>query len=143
MEKLISTQVAKHNDRAVMIQNDEECIQALMKLGLTLLQATIYLALAKLGKAGVKKISKASNVARPDVYRVIPALGKIGLVEKIVATPTMYKAVPLKEGISILLQQKTDENIELQKKTKALLSNFQENNVGIAFERRPAVRSYF
>jgi sugar-specific transcriptional regulator TrmB len=118
-----------------MVQDDDSCIQALINLGLTLLQAKIYLTLAKLRKAGVKRISEASNVARPDVYRVIPTLEKLGLVEKIVTNPTMYKASPLKEGLSILLQQKTEEHGELQKKTKALLSNFQENNIGIALER--------
>ena len=118
-----------------MRQDDDLFVQALMNLGLTLLQAKIYLTLAKLGKAGVNRISKASNVARSDVYRVMPALEKLGLAEKIVATPTIYKAAPVREGLSILLQQKTKENSELQKETKALLSDFQENNVDMALER--------
>ena len=118
-----------------MSQDEDLYIQALMNLGLTLLQATIYLTLAQIGQSEVKRISKASNVARPDVYRVMPTLEKIDLVEKIVANPTVYKAVPLKEGLSILLQEKTEENVELQKETKALLSNFQENNVGISLDR--------
>ena len=118
-----------------MRQDDDLFVQALMNLGLTLLQAKIYLTLAKLGKAGVNRISKASNVARSDVYRVMPALEKLGLAEKIVATPTIYKAAPVREGLSILLQQKTKENSELQKETKPLLSDFQENNVDMALER--------
>jgi len=99
------------------------------------LQATIYLTCAKLEKAEVQRIAKASNVARSDIYRVMPSLEKVSLVEKIVATPIMYKAVPLKEGLSILLQQNAEDHAELQKKTKALLSNLQENNVGIEVER--------
>jgi sugar-specific transcriptional regulator TrmB len=111
-----------------MIQDNELYTQTLMKLGLTFLQAKTYLTLAKLGKAGVKRISKASDVSRPDVYRVMPALQEIGFVEKIVVNPAMYQAIPLKEGILILLQRKAEENAELQEKTKALLSNFQEDN---------------
>lgn len=115
-------------NRMVMIQDDEPYVQVLMKLGLTLLQATIYLTLTKLGKAGVKRISRVSNVARPDVYRVMPALEERGLVERIIAVPTIYKAIPLKEGLPMLLKQKIDEDTELQKETKTLLSIFPENN---------------
>ncbi len=106
---------------------DEEYIQTLMGLGLTLLQAKTYLALAKLGSADVKTISKVSKVARQDVYRVTPKLQKLGLAEKIISTPTMYKAIPLKMGLSILLQQKVEENAELQEKTELLINNFEEH----------------
>jgi len=87
-----------------MIQ--DEHIQALMGFGLTLLQAKIYLNLVKLEKADVKTLSKASNVARQDIYRIMLTLQKLGLTEKIIAKPTMYKATPIKEGLSILLQNK-------------------------------------
>jgi DNA polymerase III alpha subunit len=56
-----------------------------MDLGLTLLQAKIYLALSKTGKATIKTISKASNSARQDIYRIMPTLQKLGLAEKIIA----------------------------------------------------------
>jgi len=106
---------------------DEEYVKTLMGLGLTLLQAKTYLALTKFGIADVKTISKVSNVARQDVHRIMPELQKWGLVEKIIATPTRYKAIPLKSGLSTLLQQKVEENTELQEKTKVLISNFEEN----------------
>jgi sugar-specific transcriptional regulator TrmB len=114
-------------EKTSMIQNDEY-IQTLMGLGLTLLQAKTYLALAKLEKAELRTISKASNVARQDIYRVMPSLQKLGLAEKIIANPTMYKTVPLKNGLSMLLQQRRKEHAELQKKTKTLLNSFQMNN---------------
>ncbi len=113
-----------------MIQ-DDEYIRTLMGLGLTFLQAKTYLALIKLGKAEVKTISRASSVARQDVYRVMPALQKLGLAEKIIATPTMYQAIPLRISLLTLIQQKIEENAELQKKAKALIYDFEENNSGI------------
>lgn len=106
----------------------DECVQILTNLGLTLLQAKIYLALSKVGKATIKTTAKASNIARQDVYRIVPALQELGLAEKIVDAPTMYKATPLKEGISILLQNKTREYTELQQQTIELLNNFHESN---------------
>lgn len=107
-----------------MLQEDEQ-IQILSKLGLTYLQAKTYLALAKLGKADVKTISRASKVARQDIYRIMPALQNMGLVEKIVASPTVYKVTPIKESLCTLLQNKTKECIELQMKMKDLFNNFQ------------------
>lgn len=115
-----------------MIQ--EKHVQTLMGLGLTSLQAKTYLTLAKLGKAEVRTISKASNAARQDIYRIIPTLQKMGLAEKIIATPTIYKATPLEKGLSTLLQQKIEENDELQEKTNALINSFEENTAEIAFK---------
>ena len=112
-----------------MNQDDDRYIQALTKLGLTLLQTTIYITLVHTGKAGIMKISKISKIARPEVYRVLPSLEKKGLVEKIIGNPTMYTPVPLKHGFSMLLQQKTKESTELQEETKALLGGIHENSV--------------
>ncbi len=112
-----------------MIQ--DEHIQTLIGLRLTLLQAKIYLNLAKLEKADVKTLSKASNVARQDIYRIMPTLQKLGLTEKIIAKPTMYRATPIKEGLSILLQNRKTEIAELQKKTSSLIETFQAKNTKI------------
>jgi sugar-specific transcriptional regulator TrmB len=118
---------------------DEECVETLMGLGLTLLQAKTYLGLAKLGVANVKTISKVSNVARQDVYRITPKLQKWGLAEKIIANPTMYKAIPLKNGLLTLLQQKVEENADLQEKTHRLIEDFEENfNTEITIKENPA-----
>ena len=116
-----------------MIQNGEY-IQTLTELGLTFLQAKTYIALAKLKKAEVKTISKASNVVRQDIYRIMPTLEKLGLAEKIIATPNMYKATPLRKGLFILLQRRTEDNAELQKKTRTLISKIQENTARIALQ---------
>jgi sugar-specific transcriptional regulator TrmB len=113
-----------------MIQ--DEHTQTLMGFGLTFLQAKTYLALAKLGKADVKTIAKASNVVRQDIYRAMSKLQKQGLVIKVVANPTIYKATPIKEGISILLQKRKKESAELQEKTTSLINDFHTKNFQIA-----------
>jgi sugar-specific transcriptional regulator TrmB len=113
-------------ERAAMAE--DERVQILMDLGLTLLQAKIYLALSKTGKATIKTISKASNIARQDIYRIMPTLQKLGLAEKILAAPTMYKATPIKEGYYLLLKNKTMEHTDLQEKTISLIKNLHEGN---------------
>jgi Predicted transcriptional regulators len=106
-----------------MLPEDESCVEALEKLGLTFLQAKIYYALSSLGRAEVKKVSKVSSIAKPDIYRVIPGLEKIGLVEKVIATPTIYVAVPIKQGYNLLLQNKNKEMAKLEEQTKRLVDS--------------------
>jgi len=108
-----------------MIQEDEP-IQTLVSLGLTNLQAKVYLTLLKLGNTGadVRKISRASRIVRQDVYRILPTLQKIGLVDKIIATPTIYRPLPFEQGLSMLMKKKAEEFSEVQKKANYVLNNF-------------------
>ncbi len=111
-----------------MIRNQDLSVQTLVKLGLTSLQAKIYLTIVVLQKAEVSKIAALSKVARPDVYRVLPMLEKMGLVRKIIATPTMYEATPLKEACDLLLQHKKDEYSQVQQNMTDLINDFYEKN---------------
>ncbi len=122
-EKLISIFSRKLGKMKSLIQENDSYIQTLMNLGPTLLQAKTYMALVNLGKGDVKTISKASNVARSDVYRIMPALEKLGLAEKIIGRTTMYKPTPIRESLSILLQNRKQEYVELEKKTTSLLNS--------------------
>jgi sugar-specific transcriptional regulator TrmB len=106
----------------------DEYIQTLTELELTLLQAKAYITLAKLGKADANSISKASNLARTDVYRVMLVLERLGLAEKIIDKKTKYKATPIKEGISILLENKKKRYVEIEKKSRLLLNSIHNND---------------
>jgi sugar-specific transcriptional regulator TrmB len=65
----------------------------------------------------------------------MPSLQKLGLSEKILAKPNIYKATPIKEGVSILLQNRKEEYTELQKKTTSVVNNFHANNAKAALKR--------
>jgi sugar-specific transcriptional regulator TrmB len=99
-----------------------------MNLGLTELQAKTYLTLTRYEKAEVKKISETSKIARQDLYRIIPTLEKLGLVEKIIATPILYRAIPLSEGTSSLFEKKSDEYSNLKNSLELLIANPEENS---------------
>jgi sugar-specific transcriptional regulator TrmB len=107
---------------------DNEAIKILRRLGLTFTQARIYLALVTLGESSVRHISKTSGVAKAEVYRRISTLLRLGLLEKKLDLPIRFKAVPLQDGLNILLKQKTIEHKELLKNTAKLVSNFKEKN---------------
>ena len=57
----------------------EETVQTLVNLGLTVLQAKVYLSLAKSGVSTGRATAKAAKVASQDVYRVLIELQEKGI----------------------------------------------------------------
>jgi sugar-specific transcriptional regulator TrmB len=94
--------------------------QVLINLGLTTKQARVYLALAESEPSRIMEISRASTVARPDVYLAVEKLRLLGLVEKIIDNPPSYRAISLKEGLSLLLETKTNQYEKLKADTETL-----------------------
>jgi len=76
--------------------------------GLTRNQAKVYLAIAKLGMATVSQVSKMSKVRREDVYRILPKLEKMGLIEKILGKPTKVRALPMEDALHILIEREQE-----------------------------------
>lgn len=115
-----------------MLKNDK-VLDLLMRLDLTELQAKTYLTLTTVEKAEVGLVSKLSNISRQDIYRIMPTLEKLGLVEEIIATPKLYKAIPLNEGTARLFQKRTEEHTKLESSIK-LLNKYSEKNTGLAIK---------
>lgn len=110
-----------------MAVQDEDA-QTLAGLGLTVSQAKVYLALLKLEKATGKTLSQHSKVARQEAYRILAELQEKGLVEKIIASPTVFKTIPLEDCLHLLIERKKTEISEIQKKATKLLQQFKEKN---------------
>ena len=91
-----------------------------MKLGLTLVQAKVYIALANSDALTIQKISDVSGVARTDLYRIMKELQNEGIIEKILTHPIQFKAVPMNEVLNRLIQKRNKESLEIKKKTLAL-----------------------
>jgi sugar-specific transcriptional regulator TrmB len=104
--------------------------RTLRELGLTLLQARVYLALLKIGtNSNVKAISVFSKVARQDVYQKINELRELGLVEMIIANPALFRAIPLQETATILMERKNQRTHVLMEEVTELFSHFAKNKV--------------
>jgi len=101
-------------------QNKE--IQNLQFLGLTLNQARVYAALAKFENATAKNLSDETGLAACDVYRVIPELQTLSLLDIIVTRPKTYRAARPEEAIKTLLGQKQKEIEEMRAKAKELVA---------------------
>jgi sugar-specific transcriptional regulator TrmB len=105
------------------VLNSQEQLQFLTRLGFTTNLARIYLTLVKSTPCTAYQIAKTANLASEVVYRSMPKLQKMGLVEKIVKTPVEYKAVPIDVVIDSLLEQKDRENAELKNKSAELIAS--------------------
>lgn len=102
-------------------QENEEEIESLQLLGLTQNQAKVYLALIKSENSTAKTLSNLSGLATCDVYRVIPELQKLGLLEVLVASPKEFRATPPEHAMNILCKQMEKQFQETQVKARKLL----------------------
>ena len=112
-----------------MLSLDENA-KTLSDFGLTHNQAKVYIAVAQLGIASVSQVSKVSKVRREDVYRIMPKLEKMGLIEKILGKPTKIRATPVEEALPLLIKREKDiankKVSELVAKKDAFLKHFKE-----------------
>ncbi len=110
-----------------MFQNED--IETLTCLGLTELQARVYLALSDLGKATIKTISKTTEIARQDIYRITTELQELSLIERIIAAPNEYSAIPIQDAINILVQRKNTETTDMLLKVNKLLEKHKTHKI--------------
>ena len=108
-----------------MLQENE--IQTLVDMGLTELQARVYLALAISGRSSARTITNLSNVARQEIYRILSELLELGLVHKIISTPTKFESLSLSDCISLMLEKRIKKTDELLAKTRELLRKHKFN----------------
>lgn len=100
--------------------------QVLIKLGLTQVQARVYLALVKSGPSKILAISKTSNVARPEIYRNLSKLQALGLVERIIKRPLEYRAIPMDQGLSLLLAKRTSYYKKVRAEARLLIKTIKK-----------------
>jgi sugar-specific transcriptional regulator TrmB len=96
----------------------DTAIDTLVDLGLSLLQAKAYFALATSGIQTGRSLAKISKIAPQDIYRLLAELAEKGLVEKIISKPAQYRAIPLADGLKELLRRRQEETEKLTKEAE-------------------------
>jgi sugar-specific transcriptional regulator TrmB len=119
----------------------EEEITVLAHLGLTVTQAKVFMALVISNASGIKEISEVSKVHRTDIYRIIEDLEKEGLVEREIATPSKFRAIPIDECVEMLFQKRNREDREMRKKAAKLIRSHREKT-GVRGAERDESRSW-
>jgi sugar-specific transcriptional regulator TrmB len=89
---------------------DDENTDLLLGLGLSLNQAKVYLAILKLEKTTVGQVAKYSKVRREDVYRIMPSLEKMGLIERLMGKPTVIRATPISDALTFLVAEEKNKS---------------------------------
>ena len=107
---------------------DKEETLLLTQVGFTKTQAKIYLTLLKLKEPDAKTLSKDSNVPKPEVYRTLDELQKMGLAEKQITKPIRYTATPLQLGLQILMAKKIQEYKKTELEIKKFLRSHQSSH---------------
>ncbi len=107
----------------------EDCCEVLTKLGLTKLQARVYLILNRLGAAPIKAISENAKIDRAHAYQIIAKLQEMGLVQRIVSIPNLFDPLPLKEGLQILFGRKIAEFKEFEAKTRKQIKQINQQEL--------------
>lgn len=95
-------------------------VAVLASLGLTGRQARVYLALLKTGELKAKAVAEIALVNRQEVYRILDSLQHLGLIQQNIDAPTSFTAIPIAEGVRLLLQQKASELTLMSKKANWL-----------------------
>jgi sugar-specific transcriptional regulator TrmB len=104
----------------------DENMDLLLGLGLTLNQAKVYLSILRLEKTTVGQIAKFSKVYREDVYRILPVLEHMGLIERLMGKPTQIRATPISDALSFLVAEeksKFDDRLKGMRSKVQTLSN--------------------
>lgn len=105
-----------------MLLQDQD-IQLLTQIGFTENQAKLYLTLLSIGETDAKNLSRQANVPRQAAYRTLGELQEKGLVERRIAVPQEYKAIPLKDGLAIMINQKSKEYKRILQEAQEFLLN--------------------
>jgi sugar-specific transcriptional regulator TrmB len=106
----------------------KEDIEVLTTLGLSPLQAKVYLATANLDDATVQKISEITQLARQQIYTAAKELEEIGLIEEIVGRSLKLNNIPISDAVSILLQREYRKRVEAETKALDLTKRFLVNS---------------
>jgi sugar-specific transcriptional regulator TrmB len=100
-------------------------VEILTSLGLSTLQAKVYLATCRLEEADVQKISASIQVARQQIYSVVKELEEIGLIERILGKSLKLNNIPIPDAVYLLLQRKHRERVESEKKAMELTKRYE------------------
>lgn len=99
----------------------DELLNRLTEFGLNEREAKLYLCLLKNGASTVAKLTKSLGTYRVDVHRTLESVIDKGLVEALLDAPLMYVAVPIKEAVNSVLEERMDEYRRMQQMTRELV----------------------
>ncbi len=96
-------------------------IKALIGLGLSRLDAEVYVYLAKKAPRKVVTLAKALNLSRKKIYDSLKNLQTKGLVSK---DRSIFSALPFEEALSLLIEMEKEQAQAMQESKEELLASW-------------------
>jgi sugar-specific transcriptional regulator TrmB len=105
--------------------DQEKLLKTLVNVGLTQLDAEVYLLLAKKGPIKARDATKALKLSKQRFYPIIKNLQRKGVVTATLEHPAMFSAVAFKKVLDLFVKSKMAEAQHVQKHKEDLLLDWQ------------------
>jgi sugar-specific transcriptional regulator TrmB len=112
--------------------SQEQVIKTLVGLGLTHIDARVYIFLAKKGPIKAGDAAKALRIKRQQFYRSLKNLQSKAIVSATLERPARFSAVSFEKVIDLFIRAKLEEAKKIEHDKTALLSSWQAIQVGEA-----------
>ncbi|MFW9992474.1 MAG: TrmB family transcriptional regulator [Candidatus Odinarchaeota archaeon] len=106
-------------------RTDDEILDLLVKIGLTINQAKIYFELVKRHESPASKLCEVSQIKDSKIYGILNRLEQLGLIIVRSTVPKLYRVLPLDEGLENIhhqIEQDYFEKNDVIKQLKLLLT---------------------
>jgi sugar-specific transcriptional regulator TrmB len=103
----------------------EEVLKKLVSLGLTRIDAKIYVYLAKRGAQKGRDIRKALRLTKQQLYPSLKKLQNKGIVSSTLEHPARFSAIPFERVLDLFIKAKVEETKRLQQSKEEILSKWE------------------
>jgi len=104
----------------------DEVLKTLVSLGLTQMDAKIYIFLAKKGAQKGRDIRKALKITKQQLYPSLKNLQNKGIVSSTLEHPARFSAIPFEKVLDLFIKAKMEETQRLQYSKEEILSKWQD-----------------
>jgi sugar-specific transcriptional regulator TrmB len=104
--------------------SQERVLRTLLSLGLTEMDAKVYIFLAKKGMQKALEISRTLKMNKEQLYRSLKKLQSRGLVTATLEHPARFSAIPIEKVLDLFIKAKMEEAQEIQRDRNEILSIF-------------------
>lgn len=105
--------------------SQEKVLKTLVSLGLTQLDAKVYILLAKRGPIKARDAAKALKISKQRLYPIIKNLQSKGIVNSTLERPAQFSAVQFEKVLDLFLKAKMEQARRIQQNKDELLADWQ------------------
>jgi len=110
--------------------DQESALKALVELGLSPIDAKVYLLLTKRGPKKGKELLEVLKINRQQLYRSLKSLQSKGIVSSTLERPARFSSIPTKQVLDMIIRNKIDEASKLRQQRREILSVLQSAEIG-------------